>query len=419
MDSLRRQSRYLKTLFFLYFIGFGIGAPFFGIFYKHVLVDADGVPAIGLIGLLFFVMPLVSLIANVPAGIIADKFQAGKRLITVLCFGVALFAALIGLAGEDFAASWGLGGRFIFIFTMLFFLNCCFLPINPVIDAETLLFLNRHSRREFYGAYRLWGTYGWSVGTILMGLLLYLFRHDPLIFYGAALSFAVLGLASFSGIEARPAALPIVIPWNHLKKDSLFQWFLVFIFLTGVVFNASYIYTGYFFDDVMKTPLEIGLILGTWTIFEIPVMKYSRRLIGKFGNRRLIAAGLLLNGIRLILFSFFTPETPFIWKWAAALLQGPGFGLVHLGIIDFVDRRAHPDMRATYLSIMNTARMSLASALGGILGSWLIKWRDGAFLMQFCGWGSLLLIPLFVFLVRRHARREKDAASGDPFSLPR
>lgn len=414
MDSIKQQSRYLKTLFFLYFIGFGIGSPFFGIFYKHVIVNADGTPAIGLIGLLFFVMPLVSLIANIPAGIIADKFHSGKHLITVLCFGVAIFAALIGLAGEDFARPWGLGGKFIFVLVMLFFLNCCFLPISPVIDAETLLFLNRHSRREFYGAYRLWGTYGWSVATILMGLLLFHFRHDPLIFYGAALAFTVLGFASFSGIRTRPAVQSIIIPWNHLKKDSLFQWFLVFIFFTGVVSNASYTYTGYFFDDVMKTPLEIGLILGTWTIFEIPVMKFSRKLIGAFGNRWLIAAGLLLNGIRLILFSLFTMETPFVWKWAAALLQGPGFGLIHLGVIDFVDRRAHPDMRATYLSIMNVARMSLASALGGILGSWLIKWRDAAFLMQFCGWGSLVLIPLLVCLVKWHAPRDKIAGSSEP-----
>jgi MFS family permease len=402
MNQIQKNSAYLKILFFLYFIGFGIGSPFFGIFYKHVIVHPDGTPAIGLIGLIFFVMPLVSLVANVPAGILADKFRLGKHLITFLCFGFALFAVLIGLVGEGFAGSWTLGRKFLYIFALLFFLNCCFLPIGPVIDAETLLFLNRHSRREFYGVYRLWGTYGWSVGTIAMGVLLFCFRHDPLIFYGSALGFALLGIAAWSGIEARPSAPPILLPWSHLRKDTLFQGFLVFIFLAGVFSSSSYIYTGYFFDDVMKTPLEIGLILGTWTIFEIPVMIFSRGLIDRFGNRRLIVSGLLINGIRLLLFSLFTPETPFAWKWAAALLQGPGFGLAQIGIIDFVDRRAHPDMRATYLSIANVARMSVASAIGGILGSWLIGQWGSAFLMQFCGWGSIALIGLFSFLVKRH-----------------
>jgi MFS transporter, PPP family, 3-phenylpropionic acid transporter len=401
MDPIRKQSVYLKTLFFLFFIGLGIGSPYFSIFYKHVIVHADGTPAIALIGLIFFVMPLVSLIANIPAGILADKFHSGKHLITLFCFGVVLFMALIGLAGEGFAHDWSAGRKFIYIFALLFFMNCFFYPIMPMLDAETLLFLNKHFRREFYGVYRLWGTYGWSVSTILMGALLFFLRHDPLIFYGGALAFLLLGFAAWSGIEARPAAQPIIIPWKHLKEDTLFRWFLAFIFLNGVVSNASYTYTGYFFDDVMKTPLETGLILGTWTIFEIPVMMFSRRLIDRFGNRWLIISGMCLNGLRLILFSLFTLETPFVWKWAAALLQGPGFGLTQLGIIDFVDRRAHPEMRATYMSIANVARTSLASALGGILGSTLIERWSGAFLMQFCGWGLIGLIFFFALIVKK------------------
>lgn len=401
MDQIKKQSFHLKTLFFLYFIAFGIGSPYFGIFYKHVIVNADGTPAIGAIGLIFFIMPLVSLIANIPAGIIADTFRSGKHLITTFCFGAALFASMIGLTGGEFAHRWELGGKFVFIFIMLFFFNCCLMPLSPMIDAEALRFLNRHSRREWYGGYRLWGTYGWSIATVLMGALLFHFGGDSLIFYGTAVAFVLLGLVSWSGIEARPSASPIKIPWDHLKKDTLFQGFLIFVFLNGVLSNGASNYTGYFFDDVMKTPLEIGLIFGTWTLFEIPVMMFSRTLIGTFGNSRLIMMGLLLNGLRLILFSFFTLETPYLWKLTASFLQGPGFGLTHIGTIDFVDRQAHPDMRATYMSIMNVARMSLASALGGIMGSWMIAHWGSAFLMQFCGSGLIALIFYFAFLVRR------------------
>ena len=401
MDPVRKQSAYLKTIYFLFFVGLGISSPFFGIFYKHVIVHADGTPAIGLIGLIFFVMPLVSLIANIPAGVVADKFQSGKHLITLFCFGVSLFALLIGLVGEDFARLWSAQGKFIYIFILLLFLNAFFYPIMPMLDAETLLFLNRHFRREYYGAYRVWGTYGWCVSSTLMGALLFAIRHDPLIFYGASLAFAALGFASWSGIESKPAAVPLIIPWNHLRQDVLFRWFLLFIFLHGVVTTSSFSYTGYFLDDVMASPMEIGIVLGTWALFEIPVMMFSRELIDRFGNRLLIVSGLLLSGIRLILFSLFTLETPFFWKFAAALLHGPGFGFSQLGIIDFVDRRAHPAMRATYMSISTVARMSLASALGGALGSFLIERRGSAFLMLFCGCTTISLIFFFVFLVRK------------------
>ena len=266
MKSIQSQPVYLKTLYFLFFVGLGISSPFFGIFYKHVLVHTDGTPAIRLIGLIFFVMPLVSLIANIPAGVLADKFQSGKRLITLFCFGVSIFALMIGLAGEDLARTWSIHLKFTYIFVLLLFLNAFFYPIMPTLDAETLLFLNRHSRREYYGAYRVWGTYGWSVSSILMGALLFFIRHDPMIFYGAALAFAALGFASWSGIESRPAAAPIIIPWDHLKKDTLFRRFLLFIFLHGVVTTSSFTYVGYFFDDVMKSPMEIGFVLGTIAI---------------------------------------------------------------------------------------------------------------------------------------------------------
>jgi len=412
MDPVKAQSIYIKTLFFLFFIALGAGSPFFGIFYKHVIVNADGTPAIELIGLIFFIMPLVSLIANIPAGIVADKFRSGKHLITFLCLGVAFFAFLIGSIGGDFSRQWGVGGKFLFIFSMLFFLYCCLLPLGPMVDAEALLFLNRHFRREWYGAYRLWGTYGWSSATILMGALLFHFHNDSLIFYGTALAFTLMGLVSFSGIETRPATVPIQIPWNHLKKDVLYRKFLIFIFLNGIIANAAANYTSYFFDDVMKTPMEIGLIFGAWTLLEIPVMMFSRKWIDLFGNRWLIMLGLFINGVRLILYSSFTLETPYLWKLAVSLLQGPGFGLTHIGIIDFVDRQAHVNMRATYMSIMNVARMSIASALGGIMGSWLIKLWGSAFLMQFCGYGSIALIFLFISFVRGYDGRQQSVLSN-------
>jgi hypothetical protein len=70
---------------------------------------------------------------------------------------------------------------------------------------------------------------------------------------------------------------------------------------------------------------------------------------------------------------------------------------------------AHPDIRATYMSIMNVARMSLASALGGIMGSWMIARWGSPFLMQFCGFGLISLIFYFAFLVGWRRRQGKQA----------
>jgi uncharacterized membrane protein YfcA len=55
--------------------------------------------------------------------------------------------------------------------------------------------------------------------------------------------------------------------------------------------------------------------------------------------------------------------------------------------------------------------MSLASALGGILGSWLIRHWGSAFLMQACGAASLALIFLFLALLKR-AGQDRPAPEG-------
>jgi len=53
---------------------------------------------------------------------------------------------------------------------------------------------------------------------------------------------------------------------------------------------------------------------------------------------------------------------------------------------------------------MNVVRISLASVIGGIMGSWVIAQWGSAFLMPFCGFGLISLIFYFAFLVRRQHR---------------
>jgi hypothetical protein len=284
---------------------------------------------------------------------------------------------------------------------MIFF-TCFTSPPSPIIDSQTLLFLSRHSTRERYGRYRVFGTLGWSAGTILMGTALFAFDRPSCIFYGTAMAYTILGVVSFTGINAKPETKLIKIPWDHLKKDRMFQRMLLFVLMSGVVGSASFSYMSYFFDDVMRTPFEIGLVFGTWTLFEIPIMLFSYKLIERMGNRWLIVSGLAITSIWLFLFSHFTLDTPLVYKIAIALLQGPAFGFTHVGIIDLVDRRALAQIRTTYITLMNVARFSLASSIGGLLGSWVIKHWDGAFLMRLCAYTAVVLIAFFLFFVQGH-----------------
>jgi MFS transporter, PPP family, 3-phenylpropionic acid transporter len=402
MTETTSQSRYLKSLYFFVFVASGFVTPFATVFFKHALVRPDGSTADDLIGWIYFFMPLAGIVANIPTGILADKLQLGRHLITFFCFAVALFTLLTGLSGSELTASLPLHVKFLFMFVSVLAYYIFSMPLVPTVDGETMIHLNRIGEQKSYGVYRVFGTLGWSVACIIMGLILQVFYHLSVIYYASSVAFLLLGVVSYRGLRFKKKPVLVRIPWEHLRKDSLFVWFLVFSLFNGVMWAASFIYTSYFFDDVLESPFEMGLVFGTWTIFEIPIMIFSRQLIQRFGNRWLIVAGLAMNGIRLVLFSMFTLETSFWWKWSAASLQGAGFGLLHLGTIDFIDRQSHRNMKSTYMNFASLVRITIASAIGGKLGAWVISTYGSEKLMMLTGVGSILLIFFFGIFVRGH-----------------
>lgn len=408
MNSVSTQRSYLKSLYFFIFIAAGFVTPFATVFYKHTLVNPDGTTADELIGWIYFFMPLVGIVANIPTGIIADKLQLGRHLITFFCFAVAFFTVLVGLSGSGLTESLSLETKFLWVFAAVMAYYLFSMPIVPTVDGETMIHLNKIGRRDSYGTYRVFGTLGWSVACIIMGTVLYFYYHLPIIFYGSALAYFLLGVVSLKGLNFKKKSPLVTIPWEHLKKDRQFVWFLLFSLLNGIMFAASFLYTSYFFDDVLDNPFQMGLVFGTWTIFEIPIMIYSKQLIRLLGNRWLIVLGLFINGVRLVLFSFFTLQTSFFLKWSAATLQGAAFGMLHLGTIDFIDRQSHERMKSTYMNISNVARITLASAIGGKMGAWIIATRGADSLMMVTGLGSIGLIVFFGFFVKGHAPRRKS-----------
>ncbi len=175
----RNESSWLKSLYFLFFIAIGASLPFSSMFYKHVLIKQDGTPAIELIGWFYFSMPLIGLFASMSAGIISDKLKLARHIITFLSLMAAIMAIFIGQAGEKWTSSWSLEGRFIFIFIFLAFFTIFLQPIQSILDSDTLTFLNKSNKREEYGKYRLWGTYGWSFVIFIIGIVMHFLPKSP------------------------------------------------------------------------------------------------------------------------------------------------------------------------------------------------------------------------------------------------
>jgi predicted MFS family arabinose efflux permease len=216
------------------------------------------------------------------------------------------------------------------------------------------------------------------------------------VYYSGALAMfclGVLGIKAKTLVERKPK-----ISYKHILKDTLFMRFLFFVFIEGTVRTMTTGgYLSYFFDDVMETPLQIGMIYCFWTAFEIPVLANSDKLLKKFGSKKLFIAGFVAIIIQLYLFSLFTAEMPFAFKFAATLIHGLSFSLNYIALMDYLDRYAHKDMKTSYLAAKNISRTTLATVVGGALGGIIIA-NFGATMLMRGGAVAMVFMAIFFLL---------------------
>jgi len=406
ISEIKKEKRYLRTLYFVMFLAFGSISPFAAIFYKRILTNPDGSPAIHLIGIIVSSVPIVGFLANIIVGVFADKFGISRKLITILSFFGSFVALLVGFCGTNSIISLAIEQKFMILFFAVLAYSFVTISLNPLVDSQALQFLNKHSDRKKFGSFRIFGTYGWAVAALLTGIILTFsskYFHENgtnyrLIYYFGALSMLLLGIIG-RGAQGNAIKKPHV-SYRQIFRDKYFLRFLIFVFLEGIIMTSTDSYLGYFFDDVMKSPLQIGLVYCFWTTFEIPVLAFSGKLLHKFGSRNILISGIIFIVLELFLFSLFELETPFILKFLATLMHGLAFSLHYIGLMDYLDRYSHKDMRTTYLAAMNIAKTTLATVVGGAVGAVIIANFGSQMLMRGGAVGMLFLIIFFLVYVK-------------------
>ena len=99
VDLVKKERRYLKSLYFVMFLAFGSIQPFAMAFYRQVLTKSDGSPDMLLIGIIGTVTPIVGFFANLIVGILSDKFGLSQKLVAILAFMGAILALSLGICG--------------------------------------------------------------------------------------------------------------------------------------------------------------------------------------------------------------------------------------------------------------------------------------------------------------------------------
>ncbi len=367
------QARRARALQFVFFAAYGTTIPFFGLYYYHVLVDAaDGTGYIA-VGVVLSVSMLVGILSPLVAGYLADRFRIRNRLITSLSLMVAVGAMTIYLPGSPFMADSDFATRFVVLLVGATVNGLFVRPIIPLIDTETLIGLRAgNGGVERYGEIRVFGSIGWVITASITGFVITFSGTMSVMLLLYASGFVTLALLGRTGFRSEIRS--VVVPWKHLRSDRAYQRFLVFIFILSVGITGGYVYTGVYMADLGLSIVAIGLSYAVAALPEIPVLFGGRAILARLGSRGMIVGGGFFQAVKfLLLFLIAGARAPALFV-LVMLLQGAGYSLQFAGFVDFMDRRAHENLRATYQSLYH-----IVFALGGAVGNLGASLIDRAF----------------------------------------
>jgi PPP family 3-phenylpropionic acid transporter len=384
----------------LAFFGFGCGGGFLSLMLKKVLADPAGESDLAVIGFLFFIMNIMGTFATPVAGYIADRFKVEDRILSVCGLLVAIGAGLLFMLGTPAWAEFSLTRKLAIATGALMLVGMFTRPLVPLIDTETLEYLHERDHSNVnYGRFRLFASIGWMAASILTGLLLSL--TGVLYQAMAAYAAAMLALAATAGAGSRARIRAVRIPWDHLRRDRMYQAVLVFAFLVTFAISGQFVFTSYLMEEVRSDYFMIGLAFGVVALPEIPLMYWSPQLLERVGNRWLCVGGTVVLALKSAWYATLAGNgAPWLFI-LGQFIHGLGNAAFFTGLINLIDRRTVRDLRATYQALLHLT-FSLSQAASLVLAGIVFANFGSAALMGLDALLLILAMAWFLLVVKGH-----------------
>ena len=363
------MKRTLPFMFYLvYFAAAAFLQPFFILYFQEL--GFNGMQ----IGLLAGLTPLVILVgAPLWTGLADAKMR--HRLIMSLTIIVCVVAA----------ALFPLTRSFTLMIPLIFLYALFAAPIIPFADSATLSMLGE--KKDLYGRVRLGGTIGWGLLGPVAGLVIE--THGlKWAFWGFA-AIMIFTLFIIQGFTfSRPGA---PVSWvndvHKLLKDRRWLPFVALAFIAGVAFSVMNGYLLPYMEELGISRSIMGVAIFIAAISELPVLFFANFLLRRFKARGLLVLGMLITGVRLILYAALNFQAGIL---VFQLLNGLTFPAVWVAAISYANEIAPEGLKATAQGLLAAMTFGIGSAAGGLVG--------GLLLGSIHGQATFLIIGIIVLL---------------------
>lgn len=339
-----------RVMYVSFYMAFGAILPFINLYYERM-----GLSGVQIGALTAITVSVISLSAPLWGGY-ADAHNRHRAVFRMALLVSPLAIALLSRA-DNFV------GYIPFVVAYAVFSS----PIVPLQDSAALEVAETHQRT--FGALRAWGSFGWSISTILVGILMQKWGIAWLFYI-----YIIFMLITFVFSLFQPARKQVLqSTLRHGLRILLFRReiliFLLSVFLLAVTVGAVSSFLSIYLDGIGAAESTIGLAFAIASITEVPVMLYSGKIMRRTGSGGLLKVAFTTFALRWILLSYINvPE----WALLVQVLHGISYATFIIGGVTYLNERTPQGLSTTAQAIFNTVVFGLGAIAGALLGGYLL-----------------------------------------------
>ncbi|XP_062972309.1 major facilitator superfamily domain-containing protein 6 [Elgaria multicarinata webbii] len=313
-----------------------------------------------------------------------------------------------------------------------------------IVDTVTLQYLGKH--RDRYGLQRMWGSLGWGLAMLSVGIGIDSTRIDVLIegqgckapeYKNYRIVFIVFGVLMTLSLIV---ATQFRFHYNHYKQEenqnkevvvsqvdrnsstdssnetrsdtSQFQsfnfWDLIKMLCSiqygSVLFVAWFMGFGYGFvftflywhlEDLNGTTTLFGVCSVLSHVSELTAYFFSHKLIELIGHIRVLYIGLACSTARYIYISYLENAWTVL---PMEVLQGVTHAAIWAACISYLSAAVPPELRTSAQGILQGLHLGLGRGCGAMIGGVLVNYFGAASTFRGIGMACLVILLLFALI---------------------
>jgi len=339
------------------------------------------------VGTLLAVMPLSSFLVQPVWGVVSDKLNATKWLVTVGCWSTSILVVILTTTNN-----------FVYLILIVALMSVLRAPVHPNVAALALNHLEAKGKEEEYGKFRLWGSMGFVIATLFAGGLLFENRLTIVVYlYSGCM--LILG---FISLLLPDRCVSTEVRWRDgvqlIVTVPQLRSFLLGITLVGFTLGIVNQYLVVYLDELQAPGWIIGWTVAVSALPEVPLMNIAVKFIRRWGLRLVYLVGISALPVRWLLNMLVT--NPLAALPVQALHGVAMSALLCVGII-YIDNMLPKVWRASGQALYVSCLHGLGPAIGLFAAGML---------MGFGGtrpiWGLCVLVGTLGCVIVNRAMRE-------------